>query len=68
MSIIIGDKVKYRPEYLRSIGGFAGPLPWARGVVKFVQRINESEIFAFVDWGNPDVPNRVNVKNLEKCR
>ena len=61
--IRVGDKVAYAKRFLRSIGCHTGDLPAARGTVTAVQHIGEL-LLADIDWGTPDLPGRVNVKNL----
>ncbi len=58
-----GSRVMYARSFLRSISAFTGAMPFARGVVKAVDR----EI-ATIDWDNDpegeEIPPRVNVANL----
>ena len=67
----IGDKVKYRAKFLRSIGAYTGQLPFARGMVIGINSIEprfkrlSNTVIVSVNWNNPDIPERVNLKNLE---
>lgn len=62
-----GDTVRYSAEFLRSIGCVTGDLPSARGVVTALVPVGEVTL-AEVDWADDDIPARVNVNNLERCR
>lgn len=64
MKISVGSHVKYSRSFLRSISAFTGKLPFARGIVKELQPVGSSLILARIDWQDPEVPERVNVKNL----
>lgn len=61
--IKVGDRVAYRRQFLRDIGCYTGDLPQARGEVTALVRIGDI-VVAEVDWDLPDVPERVNVRNL----
>ena len=63
--IKIGDHVGYSQAFLRSTGQYTGPVPFARGIVVGIQKFGHTEI-ALVDWTNPLVPGKVNVKNLAR--
>lgn len=67
-TIKVGDSVRYRGDFLRSIGAYSGPLGWARRTVTQLQTIGADVILAAVAWDNPDMPAKVNVKNLERTR
>lgn len=67
MKLNAGDTVRYRGEFLRSIGAFTGPLGQARGTITNIKPVGTLAI-ATVDWGRENVPEKVNVVNLEKCR
>jgi len=67
MTINIGDRVRYRAEFCRSIGVYTGELPHARGEVLELRPMAAGKVvIAVIDWHNPDVPPKVNVKNLER--
>ena len=66
--IEVGDMVRYRAGFLRSIGVHTGLLPQARGKVTELEPIGRSLVLAVVDWGDDEVPPKVNVKNLERAR
>ncbi|MDZ4858036.1 MAG: hypothetical protein SGI88_03565 [Candidatus Hydrogenedentes bacterium] len=60
-----GDQVAYSAAWLRSTGQYTGDVPFARGVVKKLVPLGQTTL-AEVDWGNPDIPSRVNVANLSR--
>jgi len=59
----VGDTVKYSRNFLRSIGEYGGSLPRAKGVVTGIKNLGGLKL-AVIDWDDPDVPEKVNVKNL----
>lgn len=63
--IEVGDKVAYKASFLRSTGQYTGDIPHARGVVTEIKSLGEMTL-ATVDWGNPNIPPRVNTANLSK--
>jgi hypothetical protein len=63
-AIAVGSKVKYKREFLRSIGCMTGEMPHARGTVTALKPLSSETVLAAVDWSNPDVPCKVNTKNL----
>ena len=67
-TIKVGDCVRYRGDFLRSIGAYSGPFGWAKGTVTELQALSADVTLAAVAWDNPDLPARVNVKNLERTR
>lgn len=64
----VGDKVRYRAAFLRSISCFTSPLATAQGIVLEIKTYSPDVSIARIDWGNPDVPEKVNVCNLETIR
>ena len=64
MTITTGLRVKYTAAFLKSIACHTGPLPAARGKVTSIQDYGGGLKIAYVDWKHPEVPERVNVKNL----
>ncbi len=64
----VGDKVRYSAPFLRSTGQMTGDTGFARGQITGIQRLgtdpNGTEL-AVIAWDNPDIPTKVNVKNLE---
>ena len=67
-TIQVGDSARYRGDFLRSIGAYSGPLGWAKGTVTELQTLSADATLAAVAWDNPDMPAKVNVKNLERTR
>lgn len=61
--IAVGDMVAYSREWLRSIGAYTGPIPFARGKVLKIDERSGCAI-ATVDWSDDEIPPRVNVRNL----
>lgn len=59
----VGDKVCYSQSFLQSTGQYTGDTPFAQGVVTAIELVGES-LLATIEWGNPDLPERVNVANL----
>jgi hypothetical protein len=67
----IGDTVRYRGDFLRSIGCYSGVMGWARGTVTELKPLGADTTLATIDWANvsaDEVPTKINVKNLERTR
>ena len=65
--IQIGDIVRYSTAWLRSTCQYTGDIPHARGTVTELKVLSPEITLAVVDWGgNPEIPTRVNVKNLQQ--
>ena len=64
--IKVGDLVAYRADFLRNTGQQTGEMPFARGRVVSLKQLGEETTIAEIDWGNPEIPPKVNVRNL--CR
>ena len=62
-AIRVGDKVKYKRAWLRSVGAFTGPHGPARGVVTALERLGDS-FLAVIKWDRPGPAERVLVDNL----
>jgi len=65
--IQVGDTVRYSRQWLQSTSTHTGDLPRAKGTVTAIKELGSLKI-ATIDWGNPDIPERVNVANLSKVR
>ena len=63
--ISVGDRVAYKASFLRSTGQTTGDVPFARGVVESVKDYGGMSI-ANVNWNDPEIPSKVNTKNLSK--
>ena len=63
-AIQVGDTVAYSAAFLRSIGTYTGDMPRARGTVTALVPVGSHVTLAEIDWDLPDLPTRVNVKNL----
>ena len=67
--IKVGDKVAYSAAFLRSIACFTGELPHGRGTVTALHVVSPEVILAEINWGgNPEIPTRVNVRNLSRVQ
>ena len=64
-SIEAGDTVAYSKQWLRSTGQMTGDAPFARGQVTGLVSLG-SLVLAEIAWDKPDLPTRVNVKNLSR--
>lgn len=62
-----GDKVAYSKRFLQSIGCHIGDMASARGVVIAIAPLGEV-ILADIAWDTPDLPERVNVRNLSHVK
>jgi hypothetical protein len=67
-AIQVGDVVGYSKAFLRSTGQYTGDAPFARGKVTALHPLGTETILAEIDWDKPDLPSRVNVKNLSTVR
>jgi hypothetical protein len=67
-AIAVGDRVAYSKAFLQSTGQYTGKIPHARGVVKEITPLGKTLSLATIDWGDEDVPPRVNVRNLVKIK
>ncbi|WP_422923201.1 hypothetical protein [Singulisphaera sp. PoT] len=63
----MGDTVRYSAQWLRSTGQYAGDICHARGEVTEIKPLGETTL-ATIAWDTPNIPERVNVANLEKTR
>jgi hypothetical protein len=66
--IKVGDIVGYSKQFLRSTGQYTGDAPFARGKVTALHPLGTDTILADIEWDKPDLPGRVNVKNLSTVR
>lgn len=66
----IGDRVRFKAEWLRSTGSFTGPVPFARGTVTRIEPLHRSErSVVWVQWDEAEgVPPKALNVNLEVCR
>lgn len=62
----IGDKVAYSVQFLKSIGMSHSYLAAARGTVKNINKLSSNFTLVEVDWQDPDIPAKINIKNLAK--
>ena len=66
--IQVGDIVGYSKAFLQSTGQYTGDAPFARGKVISLHPLGTETILAEIEWDKPDIPDRVNVKNLVTAR
>lgn len=66
--LTVGSRVRYRSGFLRSISCFTGPLPFARGTIESIKALSPECRIATIRWDADDeeLPNKVNVANLER--
>ena len=64
----VGDTVGYSKAFLQSTGQYTGDAPFARGKVLALQPLGQDTILAEIEWDKPDLPARVNVRNLTTAR
>ncbi len=62
--IKVGDSVAYSKRFLQSTGQYTGDVPHARGKVTALKPLGKDTTLAEIEWNKPDLPARVNVKNL----
>jgi len=62
-----GDTVAYSKQWLQSTGQLTGDAPFARGKVTGLVPLG-SLMLADIEWDKPDLPTRVNVKNLSRVK
>lgn len=66
-SIVVGDTVRYSSAWLRNTGQFAGDICHAKGKVTSLTGTKDYTL-ATIDWDTPDLPEKVNVVNLDRVR
>jgi hypothetical protein len=62
-----GDSVAYSRRFLQSTGQYTGDAPLARGRVLGLKTLG-GVVLAEVEWDRPDLPGKVDVKNLSVVR
>jgi hypothetical protein len=63
----VGDTVRYSSTWLRNTGQFTGDICHAKGKVIALSGTKDYTI-ATIEWDKPDLPEKVNVANLERVR
>jgi len=66
--IKVGDTVGYSKQFLQSTGQYTGDAPFARGNVTELLSLGSDTVLAEIDWDRPNLPPRVNVKNLSTIK
>lgn len=66
--IQVCDTVGYSKQFLQSTGQYTGDVPFARGKVTSLLPLGSETVLAEIDWDKPDLPPRVNVKNLSTVK
>lgn len=61
----VRDRVQYKAEFCRNTGIYTGNLPRAKGRIISINDLGSSLKIAKIKWDLPDVPEKVNVKNLQ---
>jgi hypothetical protein len=59
----VGDRVAYSRAFCQDTGQQTGDIPFARGVIESFESIGETAL-AIINWNDPNIPEKVNVKNL----
>lgn len=62
-TVVVGSKVQYAVNFLRSIGATTGDIPRAKGVVTDLTQLG-GMVLATIEWDRPGIPEKVNIKNL----
>jgi hypothetical protein len=62
--IQVGDTVAYTQAFLDRNSRYPNGLAAAQGTVKALHPLDNGSVLADIDWNNPGLPKRVNVKNL----
>ncbi len=62
--IQVGSKVAYSVQFLKAIFASHSNLARARGVVTELNSLSKECVLATIEWGNNEIPAKVNVKNL----
>ena len=58
----------YSKAFLQSTGQYTGDVPFARGQVTALHPVGSETLLAEIEWDRPDLPPRVNVRNLSTVR
>ena len=66
-AIKVGDKIAYSKQWLQSTGQLTGDTPHARGTVQSIEPVGELHL-AVIKWDTPDLPDRVNIRNLSRVQ
>lgn len=66
----VGDRVQYRAAWLRSVGAFTGPLPFAKGTITKITGTPGGSMLASITWSGytEELAAKVNTFNLEAIR
>lgn len=65
-AIKVWDMVAYGRPFLQSISCHTGSLPQATGKVIASQEVSDNLIVVETEWDRPDMPTKVNFKNLSR--
>ncbi len=66
-NICVGDTVQYSREWLKEEGEDSGAFAMVKGRVTSIEDNGHTKI-ATVDWGRPDLSDRVRVSKLSKVK
>ncbi len=64
--IKVGDTVAYSDSFIKRQNRYPTDMPSAQGKVTVLHRLDGGVILADIEWNQPGLPKRVNVKNLTK--
>jgi len=62
----LGDTVAYAQAFLDRHSQYSNAMPTAQGTVKALHRLQGGTVLADIAWNKPNLPKRVNIKNLTK--
>ena len=66
--IQVGDTVAYSVSFIGRQHVCPSDLPFARGKVKALHRLDSGVILADIEWDIRGMPKRVNIKNVTKAK
>jgi hypothetical protein len=65
LDAFIGQRVKYSAKWLKSMGIHSGDMCFCEGTITGMKKYGSSGFtIATIDWKNPEIPEKVNIKNL----
>lgn len=64
----VGDRVRYSPQWLKNTGQQTGDICFAKGIIEGILILSKETSIAVIEWDTPGLPDKVNVKNLERCK
>jgi hypothetical protein len=64
--IEVGDTVSYTKRFLKRHGQYSNAMFAGQGKVKALHRLPDGTTLADIEWSEPDLPKRANVRILTK--